>query len=51
MMFFEFQGQKVLLKAEFEDTLGIMAQAESIFGIRTLAASSLNTCGSDMDSE
>ena len=31
MMFFDFQGQKVLLKAEFEGTPGLPAQAGSIF--------------------
>ena len=31
MMFFDFQGQKVLLKAEFEGTPGLLAQAGSIF--------------------
>ena len=31
MMFFDFQGQKVLLKAELEGTPGIQAQAGSIF--------------------
>jgi hypothetical protein len=36
MMFFDFQAQKVLLKAEFEGTLVILAQARSIFCIRTL---------------
>ena len=30
-MFFDFQGQKVLLKAEFEGTPGLLAQAASIF--------------------
>ena len=30
-MFFDFQGQKVLLKAEFEGTPGLLAQAGSIF--------------------
>ena len=46
MMFFDFQGQKVLLKAEFEGTPGLLAQAGSIFWIRALATSSLSTCGS-----
>ena len=46
-MFFDFQGQKVLLKAEFEGTLGLLVQAGSIFWIRMLAASSLITCGSE----
>ena len=30
-MLFDFQGQKVLLKAEFEGTPGLLAQAGSIF--------------------
>ena len=30
-MFFDFQGQKVLLKDEFEGTPGLLAQAVSIF--------------------
>ena len=30
-MFFDFQGQKVLLKAEFEGTAGLLAQAGCIF--------------------
>ena len=30
-MFFDFQGQKVLLKAEFEGTPGLLVQAGSIF--------------------
>ena len=47
MMFFDFQGQNVLLKAEFEGTPGLLAQAGSIFWIRALAASSLSTYGSD----
>ena len=51
MMFFDFQGQKVLLKAVFEGTPGLLAQAGSIFWIRTLAASSLSTYGSDTGSE
>ena len=51
MMFFDFQGQKVLLKAVFEGTLGLLGQAGSIFWIRVLAASCLSTCGSDTDSE
>ena len=50
-MFVDFQGQKVLLKAEFEGTPGLLEEAESIFWIRTLAASSLSTYGSDTDSE
>ena len=51
MVFFDFQGQKVPLMAEFEGTPGLLVQAGSIFWIRTLAASSLSTCGSDTDSE
>ena len=31
MMFLDFQGQKVLLKAEFEGTPGLLAQTGSIF--------------------
>ena len=31
MIFFDFQGQKVLLKAEFEGTPGLLAQVGSIF--------------------
>ena len=31
MMFFDFQGQKVLLKAELEGTPGLLAQAGIIF--------------------
>ena len=50
-MFFDFQGQKVLLKAVFEGTPGLLAQAGSIFRIRALTASCLSTCGSDMHSE
>ena len=50
-MFFDFQGQKVLLKAEFEGTPCILVQAGSIFWIHTLAASSLSTCGPNTDSE
>ena len=45
-MFFDFQGQKVLLKAEFEGTPSLLAQAGSSFWIRALAASSLSTYGS-----
>ena len=30
-MFFDFQGEKVPLKAEFEGTPGLLAQAGSIF--------------------
>ena len=30
-MFFDFQGQKVLLKAEIEGTPGLLAQEGSIF--------------------
>ena len=51
MMFFDFEGQKVLLKAEFEGTPGFLEQAGSIFWIRTLAVSILSTCGSETDSE
>ena len=51
MMFFDFQGQKVLLKVVFEGTPGHLAQAGSIFWIRALAARSLSTCGSDTDSK
>ena len=51
MMFFDFQAQKVPLKAEFEGSSGILAQAGSIFWICTLAASILSTCGSETDSE
>ena len=47
MMFFDFQAQKVQLKAEFEGTPGLLAQAGSIFWIRMLAASILNNCGSE----
>ena len=50
-MFFDFEAQKVLLKAEFEGTLGILVQAVSIFWIRMLAASILSTCGSETDTE
>ena len=50
-MFFDFKGQKVLLKAEFEGTPGLLAQAGSIIWIHVLAASSLSTYGSDMGSE
>ena len=50
-MFFDFQGQKVLLKAVFEGTPGLLAQAGSIFWIRALAASCWSTCGSDTDSK
>ena len=50
-MFFDFQGQKVLLKAIFEGTPGLLARAGSIFWIRALAASSLSTYGSDTDSD
>ena len=51
MMFFDFQGKKVLLKAEFEGTTGLLAQAGSNFWIRMLAPNSLNTYGSDTDSK
>ena len=50
-MFFDFQAQKVLLKAEFEGTPGILVQARSILWIRTLTASILSTCGSETDTE
>ena len=50
-MFFDFQGQKVLLKAEFEGTPGLLAEVGSIFWIHALDASSLSTYGSDTDSE
>ena len=50
-MFFDFQAQKVLLKAEFEGTLGLLAQGGSIFWICTLAASILSTCGFETDTE
>ena len=50
-MFFDFQDQKVLLKDEFEGTPGILVQGGSFFWIRTLAASILSTCGSEMDIE
>ena len=50
-MFFDFQAQKLLLKAEFEGTSGILAQAGSIFWIRMLPASILRTCGSETDTE
>ena len=49
-MFFDFHGQKVLLKAEFDGTPGLLAQAGSFFWIRALTASSLSTYGSDTDS-
>ena len=50
-MFFDFQGQKVLLKAELDGTPGLLVEAWSIFWIRALAASSFSTYGSDTDSE
>ena len=50
MMFFDFQGQKVLLKPEVEGTPGLLAEAGSIFWIRALAASSLSNYGFDIDS-
>ena len=50
MMFFDFKGQKVLLKAEFEGTPVLLVQVGSIFWIRALAARSLSTYGSDTDS-
>ena len=43
--------QKVLLKAEFEGTPGLLSQEVSIFWIRALSASSLSTYGSDTGSE
>ena len=46
-----FKGQKVLLKAEFEGTPGLLAEAGSLFWICTLAASILSTCGSETDSK
>ena len=51
MMFFDFQGQKVLLKPEVKGTPGLLAEAGSIFWIPSLAASSLSTYGSDTGSE
>ena len=51
MMFFDFQGEKVLLKAEFAGTPGLLVEAWSIFWISALAASSFSTYGSDTDSE
>ena len=30
-MFYDFQGEKVLLKAEFEGTPGLLAQAQEYF--------------------
>ena len=51
MMFFDFQGKKVMLKAVFEGTLGLLALAGSSFWIRALAVICLSTCGSDTDSE
>ena len=50
-MFFDFQGQKVLLKPEVEGTPGLLAKAGITFWIRALTASSLSTYGSDTDSE
>ena len=50
-MFFDFRGQKVQLKAEFEGTPGLLAEAGSIFWIRVLAARSLSTYGSDTGSD
>ena len=49
MMFFDFEAQKVLLKAKLEGTLGILVQAGSIFWIRMLTVSILSTCGSETD--
>ena len=51
MMFFDFEGQKVLLKAESEGIPGLLEEAGSILLIRALAASSLSTYGSDTGSE
>ena len=51
MMFFDFQGQKVLLKAEFEGTPVLLAEARISLWIRALAASSLSTYGSDIGSK
>ena len=51
MMLFDFQGQKVLLKAEFEGTPGLLAAAGSLFWIPALAARSLRTYASDTGSE
>ena len=51
MMFFDFEAQKVLIKAKFEGALCILAQAGSIFWIRTLSVSILSTCGSETDTE
>ena len=45
MMFFDFQGQKVMLKAEFEGTPGFLAQEGIIFGICMVSASSLSSGG------
>ena len=44
MMLFDFQGQKVLLKAEFEGTPGLLPLEGSIFWICMLAASIWSTC-------
>ena len=51
MMFFDFQGQKVLFKTEVEGTPGLLAEAGSIFWIPALAAGSLSNYGSDTGSE
>ena len=51
MMFFDFQGQKDLLKSEFEGTLGLLVQVGSIFWIRKLTMSTLSTCESETDYE
>ena len=50
-MFFDFQGQKVLLKAEFEGSPGLLAEAWSILWISALAVSSFSTYGSETDFE
>ena len=46
-MFFDFKGQKVLLKAKFEGTPVLLVQVWCIFRISMLAASILSTCGSE----
>ena len=50
-MLFDFQDQKVIRKAEFEGTSGLLAQAGSILWICTLAARILSICGSEIDTE
>ena len=50
-MFFDFQDQKVMLKAKFEGTPGLLAQAGSIWWIRMLDVSILSTFGSETDTE